>query len=357
MPASPKKTDRPYGFGIIGLGMIADFHAKAVKDIPGARLVAVASRSADKAAAFAAKHGCEAVADFRALLDRPDVDVVTICTPSGAHREPALAAAAAGKHCIVEKPIEIDLARIDEMVTAHERAGTRLAGVFPYRFGRTVRLLKDTVEKGRFGRITFGGAFVPWWRSQEYYDKGGWKGTAALDGGGALMNQSIHAIDTLQWLLGPVDSVTAQTAVLAHKNIEVEDTAVATVSFRSGALAVIVGTTSIYPGFLRRIEVCGDRGSAIVEEEALRYWKFAEETADDDRIRSEFSAQGNAGGGVADPAAISYAGHRKQFEQFLAALSSDGPLEVDGRESRKAVEIILAIYESAKTGRAVKVGA
>lgn len=344
-----------HGFGIIGLGMIADFHAKAIRDIPGARLVAVASRSRDKAAAFAAKYeGCAAHGDVAEMLARPDIDVVTICTPSGAHLEPALAAAAAGKHCIVEKPIEIALDRIDAMNAAFAKAGKRLAGIFPYRFGRTVRLLKDTVAAGRFGRITFGGAFVPWWRSQDYYDKGGWKGTKALDGGGALMNQSIHAIDTLQWLLGPVEAVTAQTAALAHERIEVEDTAVATVRFRSGALGVIVGTTSIFPGFFRRIEVCGDKGSAIVEEEALKYWEFAAKTPEDDRIRSEFGAQGNASGGVADPAAISYAGHRRQFEQFLAAIDSGGPLEVDGLEARRAVELILAIYRSAETGREVR---
>jgi predicted dehydrogenase len=343
-------------FGIIGVGLIADFHARAIKDIPGASVVAACARTADKVKAFAARHGCAAHTDYKELLARKDVDIVTVCTPSGAHMEPALEAAARGKHCIVEKPIEIDLARIDRMIDAHAKAGTRLAGIFPYRFGRTVRLLKDAVDKKKFGRLTFGGAFVPWWRTQEYYDKGGWKGTKALDGGGAFMNQSIHAIDTLQWLMGPVESVTGQTAMLAHKNVEVEDTAVATVKFRSGALGVIVGTTSIFPGFFRRIEICGDRGSAVVEEESLKFWQFADNTADDERIRKEFAAQTTAGGGVADPANISYAGHKAQFEQFLAALDSGAPLEVDGQEARKAVELILAIYKAAATGTTVRAG-
>lgn len=346
--------DKTFGFGICGLGLIADFHAKAVGDIPGARLVGVASRSADKARAFAGKYGCQGYGDLRELLARPDLDVLTVCTPSGAHLEAALAAAAAGKHCIVEKPVEIDLSRIDAMIAAFRKAGTRLAGVFPYRFGRTVQLLKSAVDEGRFGRLTFGGAFVPWWRSQEYYDKGGWKGTKALDGGGALMNQSIHAVDTLQWMMGPVDSVTAHVGILAHKGIEVEDTAVATLRFRSGALGVIQGTTSIWPGSFRRIEICGDRGTAVVEEESLKAWQFADARPDDDRVRKEFAPQGNAGGGVADPAAISYAGHRAQFAQFLDAVRAGTAPAVDGNEGRKAVEIILAIYRAAETGGTVK---
>jgi len=345
---------RRYGFGIIGAGLIADFHAKAIAELPNAKLVAACARSPEKVKAFAAKHGCAAHTDYRELLARTDVDVVTICTPSGAHMEPAVEAAQAGKHAIVEKPVEIALDRIDRMIAAHDKAGTKLAGVFPYRFGPTMQMLHAAVLAGRFGRITFGGAFVPWWRSQEYYDKGGWKGTQALDGGGALMNQSIHAVDALQWLLGPVQSVTGRTAMLAHRNIEVEDTAVATVEFRSGALGVIVGTTSIHPGFFRRMEVCGDKGSAIVEEESLKFWQFAQNTADDDRVRKEYAPQSTAGGGVSDPAAIGHAGHRTQFRQFLEALDSGGPLQVDGREARKAVELILAIYEAARTGGTVR---
>jgi predicted dehydrogenase len=344
-----------WGFGIVGLGMIAEFHAKAIESLPNARVAGAYSRSFDKASAFADKHGGEAYDDLDALLADPEVNVVTICTPSGFHAEPAIAAAKAGKHVICEKPIDVTLERIDDMIAAHEAAGTTLCGIFPYRYIDVTTVMREAVTAGRFGTLTFGGAYVPWWRDQAYYDDGGWRGTVRFDGGGSLMNQSIHAIDSLLWLMGDVDTVTALTATLAHERIEVEDTAVASVRFKNGALGLIMGTTSIFPGSFRRLEICGNQGTAVCIEEDLVTWQFAEEAPEDAVTRKRFAAMTDTGGGASDPSAISFEGHRRNFESCLAAIEAGEPAPIDGPEARRSVELILAIYESAaKGGQPVK---
>ncbi|MFQ3620674.1 MAG: Gfo/Idh/MocA family oxidoreductase, partial [Spirochaetales bacterium] len=200
---------------------------------------------------------------------------------------------------------------------------------------------------------TLGSAYIKWWRSQEYYDKGGWKGTKKYDGGGALMNQGIHAVDLLQWYMGPVEAVQAYCATLGHERIEVEDTAVAILRFRSGALGVIEGSTAAYPGFLKRIEICGVGGSVILEEDYFKCWHFDTEKPEDLEIRTRFSASGTSGGGAADPAAIGYLGHKLQFQDVVESIRKGKKPAVDGIEARKAVEIILAIYRSGELGREV----
>jgi predicted dehydrogenase len=343
-----------YGVGIVGCGMIADFHARAILEVPGARLTAFCSRSEDKARRAGERHGAAWTTDLEAFLARPDVDIVSICSASGAHGEAAMAATAAGKHVIIEKPLEVTLERCLAVVQAARAAGVKLGVVFPSRFHDVSRLVKGAIDQGRLGRLTVGGAYVKWWRTQAYYDDGGWKGSQAMDGGGALMNQSIHAIDLLQWYMGPVESVTGNVATLAHERIEVEDTAVATVQFASGALGVIEGATSAFPGFLKRIEISGDRGSVEMEEENIRTWRFAEERPDDAAILSEYGCRTTTGGGAADPSAISHEGHRRQFVDFIDAVRHDREPFVNGEEGMKSVAIILAIYESARTGRAVR---
>lgn len=343
-----------YGFGIVGLGLIADFHAQAIQNMTGGKLVACLSRSEDKANAFAKKYNCRGYASMDAFLTNPELDIVTVCTPSGYHMEPALKAIESGKHVIVEKPLEITLERCDKIIDAAERAGVKLATVFPSRFHEVAGIIKSTIESGRFGKLVLGDAYVKWFRSQEYYDNGGWHGTKKLDGGGALMNQSIHAIDVLQWFMGPVHSVQAYSSVLGHKRIEVEDTAVAVLKFENGAMGVIEGSTAVYPGFLKRIEINGTNGSVILEEEDLKEWSFKEETKADKEIKEKFTAVTDSGGGVSDPGAISFRLHQLQFEDFIKSLSSGGTSLVEGKEGRKAVEIILAIYKSASTGKMVK---
>lgn len=341
------------GFGIIGCGMISTFHARAIADVRGAKAVACFDRNPERASALADEFGLTAYSSLKEMLADPNVDAVTIGTPSGAHLEPTLEAAKAGKHVIVEKPLEITLRRCDRAIKACEKAGVKLAAIFPSRFHDSSVKMKKAIDGGRFGRLTMGDAYVKWWRTQEYYDSGAWRGTWALDGGGALMNQAIHTVDLLTWLMGPVAEISAATATLAHERIEVEDAAVATLRFENGALGVIQATTAAYPGYLKRIEVHGDAGSAVLQEEDLKVWDFAKPTKADKKIQEEMAKSRSTGGGASDPSAIGHHGHALQIKDFVNAINKDRAPAVDGLEGRRSVEIIRAIYKSAHTGRPV----
>jgi len=340
---------KQYGFGIIGTGMIGEYHAQAIQQLPNAKLIAACARTEAKVKAFAEKFGCEAYTDFRELLQCDEIDVVTIATPSGSHMEPAVAAAEAGKHALVEKPIEITLERIDRILEAHDKAGTTVGGIFNGRWSETSQLFRQAVEQGRFGRLTFGMAYGPWWRDQAYYDEGGWKGTLQYDGGGALMNQGIHTIDMLQWLMGPVQSVQACTAILAHERIEVEDTGAAAVQFSNGALGTIACTTSMWPGHFRIVEVSGTAGTVAMADSKFFFWQFREESDEDERIRRELVSFPAVSVAASSPSAgLTAEGHRANFAEFLDALENKREPLISGTEARKSVEIILAIYESAR---------
>ncbi|SIN94931.1 Predicted dehydrogenase [Singulisphaera sp. GP187] len=345
-----------HGFGIIGCGMIAEFHTRAINEIEGARVVAAFSRSESNGAKIASLAGgdCTIYDNLDRMLARTDIDVVCVCTPSGAHLDPAVLAARAGKHVVVEKPLEITLPRCDAIIQACEAGGVRLCTIFPSRFSPANLALKQAIDDARFGRLTLGDTHVKWWRTQEYYDSGGWRGTWALDGGGALMNQAIHNVDLLYWLMGDVDSVQALTATLVHDRIEVEDTAVAAVRFKNGALGIIEAATSAYPGLLKRTEIHGEFGSARVEQDDVTLWSFATEAPGDDVILEALSGATGFTAGSSDPRGINHTGHRDQLADFLHAIDTNGNPRVDGREGRKSVEIIRAIYRSAETGRAVR---
>ncbi|MCL2005214.1 MAG: Gfo/Idh/MocA family oxidoreductase [Planctomycetaceae bacterium] len=341
-------------FGIIGCGMIAGFHAQAIK-AAGGSLTACFDTRADAADKLAQQQaGCKPYHALDEFLADKNIDIVTIGTPSGAHLEPALAAAKAGKHLIVEKPLEITLERCNQIIKACKENNVLLSTIFHSRFHDSSLLLKAAVDSGRFGRLALGDAIVKWYRTQEYYDSGAWRGTWELDGGGALMNQAIHTIDLLLWLMGPVVEVTAHTALLAHERIDVEDTAVATVKFVCGALGTIVGTTASYPGYLKRIEINGSKGSAILEEEDIVRWDFAEKLPADVAVQEAMANRKSGGGGAADPSAINYAGHAKLFANMIAAIDGKEKLVVDGLEGCRSVEVILAIYQSAKTKQTVQ---
>lgn len=345
-----------YGFGIVGCGMIAEFHGRAMQAMKRAHLVAVQDCSLASARRIGEMFGVPYYTDIRRFLEQPGLDIVTIATPSGAHLEPVLAAVKARKHVICEKPLEVTLARCDAMIRAAKRARVRLAGIFPSRFSPAFQAAKQALEAGRIGRPTLGLAYIPWYRTQEYYDSGGWRGTWKLDGGGALMNQSIHTIDLLQWLLGDVSEISAYAGRLAHQRIEVEDTAVAALRFKSGALGAIIGSTAAFPGHPRRVEIAGADGSIFIRDADIVTWEFRKAAKRDTRVRQRLGPKPIAGrgAGAADPRAISFVGHQKQFEDFVSALDTGSKVLVDGPEARKAVEIILAIYQSAHTGRSVR---
>ncbi len=343
-----------HGIGVIGCGMISNFHAKAIADITGAKLVACFDTIGASADRLAAATGCRAYHVLGEMLADPAVTIVTIGTPSGAHMEPAVEAARAGKHVVVEKPLEVTLARCDAIIQECAKNHVKLSAVFPSRFHDSNVELKRAIDENRFGRLTLGDSFVKWFRPQSYYDSGAWRGTWKLDGGGALMNQAIHSVDLLTWLMGPVSEVHAAAATLAHERIEVEDTAVAALRFASGALGVIEATTAAYPGYLKRIEIHGSEGSAMIEEEDIVKWDFAKPGPRDDVIRAQMQAHRSTGGGASDPTAIGHHGHAKQFREVLAAIDENRTPAIDGHEGRRSVEIILAIYESAASNQPVQ---
>jgi len=339
---------RSWNFGIIGTGMIADIHAQAIQSLENARLTGVCSLDPARAHRFAEKYSCKAFLNYGEMLRSDEIDIVTIATPSGNHMEPAVEAARHGKHVICEKPLEISLERIDTMIDAHEKAGTYLGGIFNYRYNDSVALLKNAIKKGRFGPISYASVHVPWWRTDDYY-KSKWRGTWALDGGGALMNQSIHMIDLLQYLAGPIDSLQAYIATRGHA-IEVEDTATAIIKFKNRALGGIYGSTASFPGQFRRIEITGTQGTVILVDNAIKVWQFADQTEEDLEILNRFK-EIEGGGGVSDPSAISYQSHQKNIAAFIESVEAGRPFEISGEEARKAVEIVLAIYASAKEGK------
>jgi predicted dehydrogenase len=279
------------------------------------------------------------------MIEKAGIDIITIATASSFHLEPAVEAAMHGKHVLCEKPLEIPLSRIDKMIEAHDKARTHLGGIFNFRFNDSVRVLKEAVDKGRFGTITYAAVYVPWWRNESYYT-GSWHGTLDMDGGGALMNQSIHMIDMLQYLMGPVKSLQAYKATLVH-NIEAEDTATAILRFNNKALGVIYGTTASWPGQFRRLEITGSKGTVILVENSFKVWQFADETEEDIEIRRKYG-EIEGGGGVSDPAAIQFEPHARNIAAFIRSIEDNQPFEIDGREARKSVEIVLAIYKSAK---------
>ena len=345
------------GFAIIGCGMIARFHARAIKEIPTARVAALVSRIPKNGQTLISEVGippCPVFATVEEALQAPGVDAVIVTTPSGAHLEPSLLAAAARKHVVVEKPLEITGPRCQQIIDACDKGGVRLCTIFPSRFGDANTALKEAVEAGKFGRLTLGETTCKWWRTQQYYDEGGWKGTQALDGGGALMNQAIHNVDLLLWMMGPAAMVSGFTATLAHERIEVEDTAVAVIRFQSGALGVIQATTSVHPGYPKTIAIHGDKGSAVIEQDDVLRWDFTPETDADRAVKERFARKVGSSGGSADPKAISFEGHRRQLADFVEAVCSNRPPKVDGKEGRKAVDLICAIYESNRTGKVVE---
>ena len=337
-------------FGIIGAGMIGQFHGKAIEAMDGGELHSVFDLRAEAAELLAEQFGAKPFSDIDQFLADEELQVVTVGTPSGAHLDPSLAALQAGKHVICEKPLEVTPERIDLMRNAAEENSVTLAAVLNRRFHPAMDAFKAAADGGRFGTLTSASAYVKWHRDQAYYDSAAWRGTWKLDGGGALMNQSIHTIDALLYLAGPAVSVQANTACLTHTDIEVEDTAVAIVEFANGARGVIEGSTSNWSkdGHPARVQLCGDRGSVFLADEAFEIWDFQDEQPGDAEIHQTMMKGSEAGLGANDPKAINFDGHRKNFEEVITAIAEGRESSVNALEARKAVSLICAIYESAQ---------
>jgi len=345
-----------FRFGIIGCGVIGPTHAEAISSLPDAQLVAVADSVPAKAQKLANSYHAQAYNDIQAMLDGEQLDIVAVCTPSGMHGDHACQVMRSGRDVLVEKPMEIKRERMDEMLRVQQETGRKLAVISQHRFDEATMQVHKLIAEQALGRLVLGNTAIPWWRSQKYYDSGAWRGTWELDGGGILMNQSIHSIDLLQWLMGPVKTIQAYTDTLVHK-METEDVAVAILRFANGALGTISATTGAYPGATTRIEVFGDRGSAIIENDRLSYLHLA---------RDDEQEIGPYGGGAlkkamaqqqastaSNPAALQSATHALQIADFMHAIRENGTPLVDGNAARRPVDIILGVYESARTGKEI----
>ena len=332
-------------FALIGCGAVARLHAKAIQGIEGARLVGVYDYSYAYAEKFAVEFGCIAYGRLEEMLANPEINIVNICTPSGLHAEQTIMAANAKKHVIVEKPMAITKAQLDEAIKAIKQNGVKAEVVTQLRFTPSIRKLKKAIDEGRLGKILLADFNMRYYRSPEYYKQGGWRGTWRMDGGGALMNQGIHGIDLMQYLVGGVKSVYAQCRTLARE-IEVEDTANLLLEYTNGAMGVIQSTTVATPGRPRRITVCGTKGTVIVREDVIEHWDIEGE---EESVNGESAFDSGL-----DPMAFTEYYHKMQFIDLIESIENNRKPLVDEEEGRKPVDIILAAYESSKTGKKVE---
>lgn len=345
-------------FGIVGCGVISQIHAEAICSIPNAELIAVCDIDIQVAKSLADKYNVEKIyTNYDRMLQEAPLNIVNVCTPSGLHAKQTIAAARYKKHVIVEKPMALNLDDADEMIKVCKKMGVKLSCIFNNRFHKTNQKIRKAIDESKFGKLFLGNALARFYRTQAYYDKGGWRGTWAMDGGGSLINQSIHTIDLLRWFMGPVDRVFGFTATVAH-NIEAEDVGVAAIKFKSGALGTIIGSTSCYPGsaeetvamyasFPPQIEIFGENGTAIVEETRIRKWLFKKEKEEKKIIDSAIDIKG------LHLKPEQFYLHRAQIVDVMKAIKEEREPVVNGEEGRKALELIRGIYLSAKTGKAI----
>ncbi|PDT83356.1 oxidoreductase [Bradyrhizobium sp. Y36] len=335
-------------FGLLGCGRIAKRHSELLggNHIAGARLVAVCDSQRARADALAAKFGVPAHNHLNDMLAREDIDVVVVLTPSGLHPKHAIASARAGKHVVVEKPMALRLQDADDMIRACDEAGVKLFVVKQNRFNVPIVKARETLEANRFGKLVLGSVRVRWCRDQAYYDQDPWRGTWAYDGG-VLTNQASHHVDMLEWFFGDVVSVHARSTT-ALVNIETEDTAVATLKFRNGALGIIEATTAVRPSDLEgSLSILGEKGTVEVGGFAMnqiRHWRFVDELPSDREVIEKFSV---------NPPNVYGFGHQAYYQHVVECVSDRGAALVDGLQGRKSLELISALYESIETGQEV----
>lgn len=336
---------KTFRIALVGCGRISKNHFEAIDKIDGLELVAVSDADPERAKRAGLEWKVPYFSSYEKMLAESNADVVTIATPSGLHPEQGIAAAKAGKHVVMEKPMAISLTGADALVQACDKAGVQLFVVKQNRLNPPVQLLKRAVDRDRFGRIYMASCAVHWARPQEYYDQAPWRGTWEFDGG-AFMNQASHYVDLIQWIMGPVESVMAKTATLARR-IETEDSGIAILKFRSGALGAIEVTMLAYPRNLEgSLTILGEKGSAKIGGTAvnkIEHWEFAEPDDDDKLIEAANT----------NPPNIYGLGHQGYYRNVLSVLRGEAKPDTDGRAGRKSLELILGIYESAKTGREV----
>jgi predicted dehydrogenase len=368
---SQQSGARPQGrvrFVLVGAGVIGKQHSQVIASLADRiELVAVVDVHADRAEPLAAEHRAATFSSLTEALATVETDAVSVCTPTGTHGPLAIEALRAGRHVLIEKPAEVTVERTDEIIAAQREAGTLVSVISQHRFDPSTEIAVAAIVRGELGRLTSGIAAIDWWRGQNYYDSGEWRGTWDLDGGGALMNQGVHTVDLMVATLGRPVEVFAYTGTLAHHRIEVEDVAVGVVRFENGALGVLHATTAAYPGLSARLQVHGDRGSVVIDNDELAFIHVTPPGSEgEERAYGSLGSSENqvadyvtepesaAAGTGSDPAALGTDAHRRQYENFLAALAGEETLRVDLQTNRQAIAIITGAYESARTGRPVR---
>jgi predicted dehydrogenase len=333
--------------GILGGGNISDTHARAAAEIPGLRIAAISGQNGERTRTLAARHGAVAYANTDALLRHRPLDLVLIGSPSGLHAEQGIAAARQGLHVLTEKPIDVSVERADELIGACDAAGVKLGLFFQDRFAPGLLRLREAIDEGALGRLLLASARVKWWRPSEYYSGSRWRGTRALDGGGAVINQGIHTLDLLLWLMGDVQRVFARAANLHHR-IEGEDALVATLEFRSGALATFEATTAAWPGYPRQVELTGTEGTVTIQQDRVAAADLR--TPRPGLVGPEASTNPAAH----SPTVSDVRGHRSALEDFVGAIREKRPPRCDGREGRRSLALVDALYRSARAAAPVE---
>lgn len=338
--------DRKMRFGLVGAGVISASHVQAIANNPRAELVAVCDSSKEKAMKLAESHQIQSVySDYEEMLKRDDIDVINICLPSGMHADYTVAAAQACKHILCEKPLDITQENMERMIKETRSRGKKLGVIYQRRTLPAAIETRKMIQEGKLGQMVLGDAYLKYYRSPEYYKSAGWRGTWAMDGGGALMNQGVHGIDLIQWMMGDIQSVFAYSAALV-RDIEVEDTAVAVVKYKSGAFGVIQGATSVNPGQDTRFEIHGNKGSIIFGDSGIKQWEIEGNEEPAPQVEATASASN-------DPRNISSNGHFILVDDMIQAILDDRDPMVTGEEAKKAVDVILAIYQSSREGKEI----
>ena len=336
----------PLGIAIIGCGMISKIHLAALQQIPEARICGVWSRKPETTKRCAGEYGIRAYESFQAVCDDPEVKIIILCTPPGFHVDHGLQAAAAGKHLIIEKPLDVDLDKGQKLVETYREKGLKLAVIYQNRYTKAARQVKAAIDQGLLGKLILGDAYVKWYRSPEYYTSADWRGTWEVEGGGSLITQAIHSIDLLQWFMGKVKSISGTIRISAHQ-IQTEDLGVAVLEFDNGALGVIESSTAIVPGFKERLEIHGQKGSIILEGGNIKEWKV-EGCDEADYVQTEKISYGKT-----NSPAISFVNHQAQLQEIISSIINGKEPEVNGEEGLKSLEIVLGVYQSSQKGQKV----
>lgn len=345
-------ADRVYGVALAGAGMVSAAHADSILELDSTDLKIVYSRTEKRAKAFAEDYSVPWTCDYDEILKREDVDIVDITTAPWRHAHMGIAAANAGKHVIVEKPMDVSLQKCDDLIDACEKNNVKLSVIFQNRYKKSIRRVKDYIDSGGLGRLLYASGYVKWFRPQEYYDGDDWRGRRETEGGGVLFGQAGHSLDLMLWLFGPAAEVYANiTTAPVHKNIDVENLGSVSIKFRNGALGMLEASTSLYPGMPERLELHGTRGTIVIKQGKITMWEVKDAGPDD----APGDVEEDTGTGARDPMAFPITWHKLQIDNMRRAIEEDGEPEINGKEGRKLNEICRFIYESAEKNMPVEI--